>query len=113
MTAEIARAERQSQFGVYDVGCSPSVCYFCECFVLVSLVTHWPLDMEYIVSRVVKEKIEVGCVHFSKGYGRRRAHVCGRGNQLVLKVFVPNLIGLLWHHFFLPNVGEENSVKGC
>lgn len=69
MTAEIARAERQRQFGVCDVGCSPSACYFCECFVLVSLVTHWPLDLEYIVS-VVKEKIEVGCVYFPKGNGR-------------------------------------------
>jgi len=94
MTAEIARAKRQSQFE-FDVGCSPSVCYFCECFVLVSLVTQRHLDLEYIVSRVVEKKIKVGCVCFAKGYGRQQEHVWRRGIQLHFEVFGSNLMGLL------------------
>lgn len=76
------------------MGCSPSVC-FCECFVVVSLVTQWPLDWKYIVSRVVKEKIKVGCVYFCKGYGRQEEHTWRRGIQSLFNVFGPNLVDLL------------------
>lgn len=56
------------------------MCYFCECFGLVIVVTQWPLDLEYIVSRVAEEKIKVGCVgFFSKGCGRQGE--CGEGES--------------------------------
>lgn len=79
MTAEICKSKKSETVLVCDVGCSPFVCYFCECFVLVSVVTQWPLDLEYIVSRVAEEKIKVGCVYLSKGCGRQGECVWRRG----------------------------------
>lgn len=76
------KSKKAEPVSVCDVGCSPSVCCFCQCFVLVGSVTQWPLGWEYIV-RAVKEKIKIECV-FSKRLWETTRTCVEKGNPVCL-----------------------------